>query len=117
MESLQSIAKKMRFRKERGEFKTYRDAYRWAVKNMSTLKIKNLDFKRLERAYHKHHSSKDIKLKKVSIPIMITNKMRMELSTLGWSREEMKSLRPKCAWQIIKKGVPKKPPIDRAKNL
>ena len=80
-------------------------------------KIQNLGFKRLERAYHKHHTSKDIKLKKVSIPIMITNKMRMELSTLGWSREEMKSLRPKCAWQIIKKGVPKKPPIDRAKNL
>ena len=43
---------------------------------------------------------------------MITNKMRMELSTLGWSREEMKSLKPKCAWQIIKKGVPKKPPIE-----
>ena len=117
MESLQSIAKKMRFRKQRGEFKTYRDAYRWAVKNMYILKVHNLDFKSLERAYHKHHSSKDIKLKKVSIPIMITNKMRMELSTLGWSREEMKSLKPKCALQIIKKGVSKKPPIDRAKNL
>jgi len=40
LESLQSIAKKMRHRKERGEFKTYRDAYRWAVKNISNQNYK-----------------------------------------------------------------------------
>ena len=32
MRSLWSIADKMHFRKDKGEFKTYRDAYRWATK-------------------------------------------------------------------------------------
>ena len=59
---------------------------------------------------------KELKSKGVSIPIMITNKMRMELSTLGYSREEMKHLTPIESHKIIDKGVPKRPSIDRSRN-
>ena len=54
--------------------------------------------------------------KGVSIPIMITNKMRMDLLTLGWSRDEMKHLTPKECWELIQKGEPKKPSRDRSRN-
>ena len=40
---------------------------------------------------------------------MITNQMRMELLTLGWSKDEIKYLTPKECWKIIGRGVPKKP--------
>ena len=39
---------------------------------------------------------------------MITNQMRMNLSILGYTRDEMKHLTPKECWKIINKGVPKK---------
>tara|TARA_B110000438_G_C15740582_1_gene618266 strand:- start:116 stop:718 length:603 start_codon:yes stop_codon:yes gene_type:complete len=58
----------------------------------------------------------DKKSKGVSIPIMITNKMRIELSTLGYSKEEMKYLTPIESHKIINKGVPKKPSKDRGRN-
>ena len=47
---------------------------------------------------------------------MITNQMRMELFTLGWSRDEIKYLTPKECWKIIGVGVPKKPSRDRARS-
>ena len=47
---------------------------------------------------------------------MITNKMRMELSAMGWSKDEMKNLTPKECWEIINKGVPKKPSRERGRN-
>ena len=47
---------------------------------------------------------------------MITNKMRMDLLTLGWSRDEMKHLTPEQCWGIINKGVPKKPSRERGRN-
>ena len=56
------------------------------------------------------------KPKGVSIPIMITNQMRMDLLTLGWTRDEMKELTPKECWEIINKGVPKKPSRERGRN-
>ena len=56
------------------------------------------------------------KPKGVSIPIMITNQMRFDLLSLGWSRDEMKHLTPKECWEIINKGVPKKPSRDRSRN-
>ena len=59
---------------------------------------------------------KIVKIKKASIPIMITNKMRIELKTLGYSKEEMKELTPKKANEIIKKGIPKTPSRDRNRN-
>ena len=39
MDTLWIIANKMRFRKEQGEFKTYRDAYKWAVKNIASSNV------------------------------------------------------------------------------
>ena len=53
MDTLWIIANKMRLRKEQGEFKTYRDAYKWAVKNISSSKVQPLTFQKLEKAYHK----------------------------------------------------------------
>ena len=60
--------------------------------------------------------TKSKKSKGVSIPIMITNKMRMSLSTLGYSKDEMKHLTPIESHKIINKGVPKKPSKDRNRN-
>jgi len=81
--------------------------------------IKNIDLKseglRTEST-DDMSSEKVVKIKKASIPIMITNKMRIELKTLGYSKEEMKELTPKKANQIIKKGIPKTPSIDRNRN-
>ena len=56
------------------------------------------------------------KSKGVSIPIMITNLMRRDLLLLGWSKDEMKHLTPKECWEIINKGVPKKPSRERGRN-
>ena len=116
MDTLWVIAKKMRLKKEQGEFKTYRDAYRWAAINIPSSKVQSLTFQKLENAYHKAKSEGKVGIKKVSIPIMITNQMRMELLTLGWSRDEIKYLTPKECWEIIGRGVPKKPSRDRARN-
>ena len=81
--------------------------------------IKNIDLKseglRTEST-DDMSSEKVVKIKKASIPIMITNKMRIELKTLGYSKEEMKELTPKKANQIIKKGIPKTPSRDRNRN-
>ena len=116
MDTLWLIANKMRFRKEQGEFKTYRDAYRWALRNISSSKVQSLTVKKLEKAYHKAKSKGKVGIKNVSVPIMITNQMRMDLLTLGWSRDEMKHLTPKECWEIIGRGVPKKPSRERARN-
>ena len=56
------------------------------------------------------------KSKAESIPIMITNQMRLQLLTLGYSRDEMKNLTPEECWEIINKGLSKKPSIDRSRN-
>ena len=61
-------------------------------------------------------SKKVVETKRASIPIMITNKMRIELKTLGYSKEEMKELTPQSANLIIKKGIPKTPSKDRNRN-
>ena len=47
---------------------------------------------------------------------MITNQMRMDLLTLGWSRDEMKHLTPKECWEIIGEGVSKKSSRGRGRN-
>ena len=108
LDTLGSIAKELRFRKEKGEFKTYRDAYRWAVKNIHSRGVEILTVQRLEKAYHKAKSNGKIGVKKLSIPIMITNKMRTDLSVLGYTKDEIKCLTPEKCWEIINTGVPKK---------
>ena len=47
---------------------------------------------------------------------MITNQMRTDLLTLGWSRDEMRHLTPKECWEIIDRGVPKKPSREMARS-
>ena len=48
----------------------------------------------LEKAYRKDKSEGKVSIKK-SIPIMITNQMRMELLTLSWRKDEIKYQAPK----------------------
>ena len=39
---------------------------------------------------------------------MVTNKMRTDLSVLGYTKDEIKYLTPEKCWKIINTGVPKK---------
>ena len=68
MNTLLSIAKKMRFRKEQGEFKTYRDAYRWAITNISSPQVQSLTVQKLERAYYMQIQKVGEVLKKFPFP-------------------------------------------------
>ena len=110
-----TIADDMRARKEDGEFATYREAYLWAEKNARKKGTQTTVIK-LEKAYHKAKSEGKVGIKKVSIPIMITNQMRIDLSMLGYSKDEMKHLTPRECWRIIKRGVPKKSSRERGRN-
>mgnify|MGYP001216331745 CR=1 FL=1 len=114
-DALWTIAYNMRTRKTEGEFDTYRDAYRWAERNI-VKKGTSITSIRLEKAYHKAKSEGKVGIKKVSIPIMITNKMRMQLSTLGYTKEEMKHLNPVECHKIINRGIPKRPSRERGRN-
>ena len=90
----------------------------WACDNYYKKNVK-LTVLKLERAYHKAISEGLVgkkKTSKVSIPLMITNKMRFQLSMLGYYRQEMKHLTPEQCWGIINKGVPKKPSRERGRN-
>lgn len=42
--------------------------------------------------------------KGVSIPLMMTNKMRQDLTRLGYTRDEIKEMNPQEGWDNIKKG-------------
>ena len=69
MDTLWVIASKMRFRKEQGEFKTYRDAYRWAARNIPSSKVQFLTFQKLEKAYYKAKSKGKVGVKKSPFPL------------------------------------------------
>ena len=56
------------------------------------------------------------KSKTVSVPIMITNKMRIELGLLGYSKEDIKSLTPKKANKILSENIIKSKSRERGKN-
>ena len=51
MDTLSLIVKKMHFRKEQSEFKTYRNASRWAIRNIFSLKVQSFKVQKLEKAY------------------------------------------------------------------
>ena len=117
-DAIWAIADDMRARKEDGEFDTYREAYLWAERNIDK-KGTTITAIKLEKAYHKAKSEGKVGKKtslKVSIPIMITNQMRMKLSALGYTKDEMKYLTPDESWKIISRGVPKKPSRERGRN-
>ena len=58
-DALWAIADDMRARKDKGEFETYMDAYRWAEKNVSKKGV-TFTAKKLERAYHKARSERKV---------------------------------------------------------
>ena len=47
---------------------------------------------------------------------MITNKMRFQLSMLGYDKQEMKHLTPEQCWEIINRAVPKDHPEKEAET-
>ena len=107
-QSLAKIAEKFRIDKKNGLFKSYRDAYRVAVE--STLKNK-VSVNQLENAYYNSKRSISGKSKKIiSIPLMITQKMRLKLKSLKYSSEEIRHLTPKRANEIIQKQIINKNP-------
>ena len=68
MDALWIIANRMRLRKEKGEFKIYRDAYKWAVKNIASLKVQHMTVQKLEKACHKAKSKGKNGIKKSPFP-------------------------------------------------
>ena len=102
-QSLAKIAKKCRIDKKNGLFKSYRDSYRAAVD--STLKNK-VSVNQLENAFYNSKRSKSGKSKKIiSIPIIITQEMRLKLKGLKYSTEEIRHFTPMMANEIIQKQI------------
>ena len=102
-QSLAKIAEQCRTDKKNGLFKSYRDAYREAVD--STLKNK-VSVNQLENAYHNSKRSVSDESKKIiSIPIMITQEMRLKLKGLKYSTEEIRHFTPMMANEIIQKQI------------
>jgi len=116
--SILKIAKEFREKKEEGHYNTYLDAYKAAV---TSSKIDGLSVKKLERAYYqskrKDKITKNQNSKSVSIPIMITQEMRMRLKGLKYHMSDIRNLTPQEANDIISnKIINKNPSINHARN-
>ena len=116
--SILKIAKEFREKKEEGLYSTYIDAYKAAV---TSSKIDGLSVKKLERAYYKSKRkdkiTKDQNSKSVSIPIMITQEMRMRLKGLKYHMSDIRNLTPQEANDIISnKIINKNLSINHARN-
>ena len=98
-QTLAKIAEQCRIDKKNGFFKSYRDAYRAAV----NITLRNeVSVSQLENAYYNSKRLKSSESKKIiSIPIMITQEMRLRLKSLKYSTEEIRHLTPKRANEII----------------
>ena len=112
------IAKEFREKKEEGLYSTYIDAYKAAV---TSSKIDGLSVKKLERAYYqskrKDKITKNQKSKSVSIPIMITQEMRMRLKGLKYHMSDIRNLTPQEANDIISNQIINKNlSINHARN-
>ena len=98
-QSLAKIAEKFRIDKKNGFFKSYREAYRAAVDSNLENEV---SVSQLENAYYNSKRSKSDESKKIiSIPIIITQDMRLKLKGLKYSSEEIRHLTPKRANEII----------------
>ena len=116
--SILKIAKEFREKKEDGLYNTYVDAYKAAV---TSSKVDGLSVKKLERAYYqskrKDKITKDQNSKSVSIPIMITQEMRMRLKGLKYHMSDIRNLTPQEANDIISnKIINKNLSINHARN-
>ena len=112
------IAKEFREKKEDGLYSTYIDAYKAAV---TSSKIDGLSVKKLERAYYqskrKDKITKNQNSKSVSIPIMITQEMRMRLKGLKYHMSDIRNLTPQEANDIIRNQIINKNlSINHARN-
>ena len=112
------IAKEFREKKEEGLYSTYIDAYKAAV---TSSKIDGLSVKKLERAYYqskrKDKITKNQNSKSVSIPIMITQEMRMRLKGLKYHMSDIRNLTPQEANDIISNQIINKNlSINHARN-
>ena len=112
------IAKEFREKKEEGLYSTYIDAYKAAV---TSSKIDGLSVKKLERAYYqtkrKDKITKNQNFKSVSIPIMITQEMRMRLKGLKYHMSDIRNLTPQEANYIISNQIINKNlSINHARN-
>ena len=112
------IAKEFREKKEEGLYSTYIDAYKAAV---TSSKIDGLSVKKLERAYYqskrKDKITKNQNSKSVSIPIMITQEMRMRLKGLKYHMSDIRNLTPQQANDIIRNQIINKNiSINHARN-
>ena len=112
------IAKEFREKKEEGLYSTYIDAYKAAV---TSSKIDGISVKKLERAYYqskrKDKITKNQNSKSVSIPIMITQEMRMRLKGLKYHMSDIRNLTPQEANDIISnKIINKNLSINHARN-
>ena len=116
--SILKIAKECREKKEDGLYSTYIDAYKAAV---TSSKIDGLSVKKLERAYYqskrKDKITKNQNFKSVSIPIMITQEMRMRLKGLKYHMSDIRNLTPQEANDIISNQIINKNlSINHARN-
>ena len=116
--SILKIAKEFREKKEDGFYNTYIDAYKAAV---TSSKIDGLSVKKLERAYYqskrKDKITKNQNSKSVSIPIMITQEMRMRLKGLKYHMSDIRNLTPQEANDIIRNQIiNKNMSINHARN-
>ena len=112
------IAEEFREKKEEGLYSTYIDAYKAAV---TSSKIDGLSVKKLERAYYqskrKDKITKNQNSKSVSIPIMITQEMRMRLKGLKYHMSDIRNLTPQEANDIIRNQIiNKNMSINHARN-
>ena len=109
--SILKIAKEFREKKDNGIYSTYKDAYKAAV---ISSKILGLTVKKLERVYYS--SKRKIKIiknqnsKSVSIPIMITQEMRMRLKGLKYRVSDIRYFTPQKAHDIIQNQIINKNP-------
>ena len=116
--SILKIDKEFREKKEEGLYSTYIDAYKAAV---TSSKIDGLSVKKLERAYYqskrKDKITKNQNFKSVSIPIMITQEMRMRLKGLKYHMSDIRNLTPQQANDIIRNQIINKNiSINHARN-
>ena len=109
-QNLAKIAEQCRIDKKNGFFKSYRDAYRAAV----NITLRNeVSVSQLENAYYNSKRLKSSESKKIiSIPIMITQEMRLRLKSLKYSTEEIRHLTPKRANEIIQNQL-----INKVRSL
>ena len=109
--SVLKIAKECREKKEDGLYSTYLDAYKAAV---FSSKVDGLTIKKLERAYYnfkrRNKITKNQNSKSVSIPIMITQEMRMRLKGLKYRVSDIRYFTPQKAHDIIQNQIINKNP-------